>query len=45
VDELLAAVVGILNAIPIETLISTFHEWIRRLQTCIDTDGEYVVSG
>jgi hypothetical protein len=42
VEELLAAVVGMLNAIPTETLISTFHEWIRRLQTCIDTDGEYV---
>jgi hypothetical protein len=42
VEELLAAVVGILHAIPTETLISTFHEWIRRLQTCIDTDGEYV---
>jgi hypothetical protein len=45
VEELLAAVVGILDAIPTETLISTFHEWIRKLQTCIDTDGEYVESG
>jgi transposase len=42
VEELLAAVVGILHAIPTETLISTFHEWIRRLQTCIGIDGEYV---
>jgi hypothetical protein len=42
VEEPLAAVVGILNATPTKTLISTFHEWIRRLQTCIDTDGEYV---
>jgi hypothetical protein len=41
-EQLLAAVVGILNEIPTETLISRFHEWIRRLQTCIDTDGEYV---
>jgi hypothetical protein len=30
-EELLAAVAGILNAIPIETLINTFHEWIKRL--------------
>jgi hypothetical protein len=35
VEELLAAMVGILNAIPTETLMSTVHEWIRRLQTCI----------
>jgi hypothetical protein len=42
VEELLAAVVGILNAIPTETLIIIFHEWTRRLQTCLDTDGEYV---
>jgi hypothetical protein len=42
VEELSAAVVGILNAIPTEILISISHEWIRRLQTCIDTDGEYV---
>jgi biopolymer transport protein ExbB/TolQ len=45
VEELLAAVVGILNAIPTETLISTFHEWMRRLQTYLDTDGESVESG
>jgi hypothetical protein len=45
VEQLLAAVVGILNAIPTQTLISTFHEWMRRLQACIDTDGEYVEEG
>jgi transposase len=44
-EELLTALVGILNPIPTETLISAFHEWIRRLQTCIDIDGEYVESG
>jgi transposase len=44
VEELLAAVAGILNAIATETLISTFHKWIKRLQICIDTDGEYVES-
>jgi hypothetical protein len=41
-EELLAVVVGILNALPTETLIGTFHEWIRTLQTYIDTDGEYI---
>jgi hypothetical protein len=45
VEELLATVVGIFNAIPTETMSRTFHEWIRRLQTWIDTDGEYVESG
>jgi hypothetical protein len=45
VEELLVAVVGILNAIPTETLISTCHEWIRRLQTCIEANGEYVEKG
>jgi hypothetical protein len=45
VEELLAALIGILNAIPTETLISTFHERIRRFQTFIDTGGEYVKSG
>jgi hypothetical protein len=45
VEGLSAEIVGILNAIPTETLISMFHEWIRRLQTSIDTDGEYVEEG
>jgi hypothetical protein len=45
VEELSAAVVGLLNAIPTETLISTFHQWIKRLQTCNDNDGEYVELG
>jgi hypothetical protein len=38
----LPPVVGILNAIPTETLISTFHEQIKRLEAYIDTEGEYV---
>jgi hypothetical protein len=42
VEELLAPLVEILNAIPMAPLISTFHEWIRRLQKSLDTDGEYV---
>jgi bifunctional pyridoxal-dependent enzyme with beta-cystathionase and maltose regulon repressor activities len=45
VEELLAAVVANLNAIPTETLISTFHQWIRRLQTCLDTNRQYVEEG
>jgi hypothetical protein len=44
-EELLAAVVEILSAIPTETLMNAFHEWIRKLQSCVDTDGEYVESG
>jgi hypothetical protein len=44
VEELLAVVVGILNAIPTETSISIFHEWIRMLQRCIGIDGEYAES-
>jgi hypothetical protein len=28
--------------IPLETLTVTFHEWLQRLQACIDGDGEYV---
>jgi hypothetical protein len=42
VEGLLAMVVRFLSTIPTETSISTFHEWIGRLQTCIDTDGGYV---
>jgi hypothetical protein len=41
VEELLEALVRILNAIPTDTLIGTFHEWIKRLQVCIDNDGKY----
>jgi hypothetical protein len=42
VQELFEAVVRILRAIPISTLLGTFHEWIKRLQAYIDGDGEYV---
>jgi hypothetical protein len=24
--------------------MATFHEWLQRLQACIDSDGEYVKS-
>jgi hypothetical protein len=40
--ELLDEVVRILADIPLETLMATFHEWLQRLQACIDGDGEYV---
>jgi hypothetical protein len=42
VKELLDGVVRILADIPLETLMATFHEWLQRLQACIDGDGEYV---
>jgi hypothetical protein len=42
VDTFLDLGVRILNAIPIDTLIGTFHEWIKRRQACIDNGGEYV---
>jgi hypothetical protein len=41
-EELLEAVVRILNAIPTNTLIGTFHQWIKRFQAYLDNDGEYV---
>jgi hypothetical protein len=44
VGELLEAVIRILNPIPTDMLIGTFHEWIKRVQVCIDNDGEDVES-
>jgi hypothetical protein len=41
-EELLEAEVQILSDIPLETLMSTFHQWMERLQACIDGYGEYV---
>jgi hypothetical protein len=41
-EELLDGVVRILADVPLETLMATFHEWLQRLQACIDGDGEYV---
>jgi hypothetical protein len=40
-EELLDGV-RILPDIPLESLMATFHEWVQRLETCIDGDGEYV---
>jgi hypothetical protein len=41
-EELLDGVVRILADIPLESLMATFHEWLQRLQACIDGDREYV---
>jgi hypothetical protein len=41
-EELLDGVGRILADIPLETLMATFHEWLQRLQACIDGDEEYV---
>jgi hypothetical protein len=41
-EKLLEGVIRILNAIPTDTLIGIFHEWVKRLQACIDHGGEYV---
>jgi hypothetical protein len=42
VEELLEAIIQILNAIPIDTFIDPFHECAEKLQAYIDTGGEYV---
>jgi hypothetical protein len=41
-EELLDGVIRILDDIPLETLMATFHEWLQGLQAGIDGDGEYV---
>jgi hypothetical protein len=41
-EELLGGVVRIMANISLGTLIARFHEWLQRLQACIDGDGEYV---
>ena len=40
-DEALEKINAILKEIPKETLISTFYEWMRRLEEVIDSNGEY----
>jgi hypothetical protein len=39
--ELPEAMVQILSDIPLDTLIATVHQWMKRLQACIDGHGEY----
>jgi hypothetical protein len=41
-EEFLDGMVQILADIPLETSMATFHEWLQRLQACIDGDREYV---
>jgi hypothetical protein len=41
-EELLDGVVRIQADVPLETFMAAFHEWLQRLQACIDGDGEYV---
>jgi hypothetical protein len=42
VEELLKVGVRILNAISIDRLIGTFHDWIKRFKVYIDSNGDYV---
>jgi hypothetical protein len=42
--ELLSAVGGILAVFEKAILINVFHEWRKRFQKCIDTEGEDVKS-
>jgi hypothetical protein len=41
-EELLDGAIRILADISLETLMATFPEWLKRLQACLDGDGEYV---
>jgi hypothetical protein len=41
-EDLFEAIIEILKSIPIEKLMEVFLEWERRLQRCLDIDGEYV---
>jgi hypothetical protein len=40
--ELLSTAGGILAGIEKPIMINVFHEWRKRLQKCIDTEGEYI---
>jgi hypothetical protein len=41
-SELLVHIQVILRAIPGETLVEVFLKWLKRLQRCLDTNGEFV---
>jgi hypothetical protein len=41
-SELLVPIRIILAEIPRETLNTVFLEWMKRLQKCVEVDGEYV---
>jgi hypothetical protein len=40
--QLLLAVEGILSSLTKWTLTKVFLEWMKRLERCIETDGDYV---
>jgi hypothetical protein len=40
--EVLSAISKILNQVPTDTLVDISDDWMRRLQRCIDINGEYV---
>jgi hypothetical protein len=40
--ELVPVISKIVNQIPTDTLADVFDEWMRRLERCIDINGEYV---
>jgi hypothetical protein len=44
-DELLQSVMEVLNGISREELEAIFEEWLRRLDRCIQQNGEYVEEG
>jgi hypothetical protein len=41
-NRLLAGVIEVPMAIPLEELEAIFEEWLSRLDACIQGDGEYV---
>jgi hypothetical protein len=41
-EELLEVVLQILSNISLETLITTFHQWMERIRAYTDGHGEYV---
>jgi hypothetical protein len=41
-EQLLLAVEGILRPLEKWTLTKVFLEWMKRLERCIETDGDYV---
>jgi hypothetical protein len=42
VDDLLSSVQEILDGFDKPMLIRVFQEWVRRLEQCIEKEGEYV---
>jgi histone-lysine N-methyltransferase SETMAR len=41
-DDLSTAVQEILDSFDKPSLVGVFEEWVRRLEQCIETKGEYV---